>query len=132
MHVIFMILIVASSTLGSQLLLKQGIAEIAPVLQHSGVFDFLFAAATSPWVLAALTWQVMAHVLWFFVLTQSRVSMAFAVSGSFFYLLLALASWFLFDEALNAWQWFGLLLISAGVVILNVAAPKAPAEAQAA
>lgn len=132
MPVIFMILVVASSTLGSQLLLKHGIGDVAPILHQSGVVEFLIAAATSPWVLTALTWQVMAHVLWFFVLTQSRVSMAFAVSGSFFYLLLALASWFLFDEALNAWQWFGLLLISAGVVILNVAAPKAPAEAHAA
>ena len=132
MHVIFMILIVASSTLGSQLLLKHGVGQIAPILAQSGLFDFLWAAAMSPWVLAALTWQVAAHVLWFFVLTQSRVSMAFAVSGSFFYLLLALASWFLFDEALNAWQWFGLLLISGGVVILNVTAPKPSTETTAA
>ena len=86
MSVIFMLLIVASSILGVQLFLQYGIAEINPVMHQSGVFDFLFAVATSPWVLTAL----------------------------------------------NAWLWFGLLLISAGVVILNVAAPKAPAEAQAA
>ena len=30
-------------------------------------------------------------------------------------------SGFFFDERLNLWQWFGLLLISLGVVILNVA-----------
>lgn len=122
MPVIFLILVVASSTLGSQLLLKHGIGKVEPVLQQSGALDFLISAATSPWVLAALTWQVSSHVVWFFVLTRTHVSMAFAISGSFFYLLLAGASWMLFDEALNAWQWLGLLLISGGVVILNAAA----------
>jgi drug/metabolite transporter (DMT)-like permease len=44
---------------------------------------------------------------------------AFAVSGSFFYLLMAAASWFLFGERLTSTQWIGLVLISAGVLMVT-------------
>lgn len=121
MNVFFLIFLVSSCTVGSQLLLKNGVNGITPIFREEGVVSFLFAAATSPWVIGALTVQVFGYVLWFFVLTQERLSVAFAISGSFFYLLVAAASWLVFNERLNMWQWFGLFMISAGVVILNLA-----------
>jgi len=121
MHVFFLIFVVSACTVGSQLLLKNGVNGITPIFREEGIFPFLFAAAMSPWVIGALFIQVFSYVVWFFVLTQERLSVAFAISGSFFYLLVAAASWLVFNERLNMWQWFGLGLISVGVVILNLA-----------
>ena len=121
MHVFFLIFIVSSCTIGSQLILKHGINGITPIFRSRGIVPFIWAAATSPWVIASLVVQAIGYVVWFIVLTQERLSVAFAISGSFFYLLMAFASWLVFNERLNRWQWLGLFLISAGVTILNLA-----------
>jgi drug/metabolite transporter (DMT)-like permease len=117
-----LILLVTLCTIGSQLILKNGVGQITQVLREQGVVAFLMAAATSPLVILALTIQGLGYVVWLFVLTQSRLSTAFATSGSFFYLVMAGASWFLYGERLTGPQWFALVLISVGVMILNLQA----------
>lgn len=121
MQVILLIVLVTSFTITSQMVLKHAMNGIAPILKQEGILQFLLAAITTPTVYGALILQVGGYVLWFFVLAQERLSVAFAINGSFFYLMVAAASWMVFDERLNAWQWFGLVLISLGVVILNLA-----------
>lgn len=121
MNVVPLIFLVSVCTIGSQLILKNGIGHISPILKQDGIVAFLGAAIFSPWVIGALCLQVLGYVLWFFVLTQARLSVAFAISGSFFYLLMAGASWLVFSERLNGWQWLGLIMISLGVLILNLA-----------
>jgi multidrug transporter EmrE-like cation transporter len=112
-----LILVTTLCTIGAQLLLKHGLRPIAATAITSKV-DFLLQAAFTPWVWAALTLQVLGYVVWFFVITQEKLGVAFAVSGSFFYLIMALMSWALFDEQLAPVQWIGLVMISAGVVAL--------------
>lgn len=114
-----LILIVTFCTIGSQLILKNGVSALTAVLRNEGVLNFLIAAATSPKVILALAIQGLGYVVWLFVLTQERLSVAFAISGSFFYLVMAAASWFFFDERLTLMQWFGLVLISGGVLVVN-------------
>lgn len=115
----FLILVVTLCTVGSQLLLKRSVGDLAETLRASGIWGFLMAAAVSPGVVAALAIQVTGYVLWLIVLTRAQLSVAFAISGSFFYLLMAAASWFLFDERLTGVQWGGLVLISVGVVMVT-------------
>jgi drug/metabolite transporter (DMT)-like permease len=115
-----LILLVSSCTIGSQLILKTGVNAIVKVLHSDGPLAGVMAAALSPTVWAALVLQVGGYVLWFFVLAQERVSVAFAISGSFFYLMMAGVSWLVFDERLNLWQWAGLVMISVGVLMLNL------------
>jgi drug/metabolite transporter (DMT)-like permease len=114
-----LVLLVTLCTIGSQLLLKRAVVEITPILRGSGTLDFLFAAATSPGVLLALAIQGAGYVVWLFVVAQERLSVAFALSGSFFYLLMAAASWALFGERLSMAQWLGLILISGGVLLVQ-------------
>jgi multidrug transporter EmrE-like cation transporter len=114
-----LILAVTLCTIGSQLLLKHAVSSIKGTLEDSGFAAFLFAATTSPGVLLAFAIQVTGYLLWLVVLTRSQLSVAFAVSGSFFYLLMAAASWFLFGERLTSTQWIGLVLISAGVLMVT-------------
>lgn len=119
MPVALLILIVTLCTIGSQLLLKRAVGDLGSVLRDSGVGGFLLAAATSPSVIGALAIQGAGYVVWMFVLLRSQLSVAFAISGSFFYLLMAAASWLFFGERLSGMQWGGLVLISIGVVMVT-------------
>lgn len=113
-----MIVLVTCMTLGSQLLLKKAIVVIGPLMQNDKI-AFLLAAFTSPYVLMAIAMQGLGFILWIFVLSRIKLGIAFGLSGSFFYLLIALSSWYLYDERLSAQQWAGLLFISGGVLLMT-------------
>lgn len=115
-----LVFIVTIVTIGSQLILKRGIGNVVEVLRQEGPVAFIFSAATSPIVIGALALQATGYVLWWFVISQERLSVAFAISGSFFYLVMAAASWVFYGERLNIQQWIGLVLISVGVLLVNI------------
>lgn len=114
------IVLVTCMTLGSQLLLKKAIIAIGPLMQSDKI-AFLFAAFTSPYILLAIAMQGFGFVLWVFVLSRIKLGVAFGLSGSFFYLLIALSSWYLYGERLSMQQWVGLFLISTGVLLMTLA-----------
>jgi len=118
-HIVLLILIVTLCTIGSQLLLKRAMLVLGQVLLADGPAAFLIGASGSPWVWAALTLQVCGYVIWMFVLTRAQLGQAFAISGSFFYLIMAASSWLLFGERLSPAQWMGLVMISAGVLLVG-------------
>lgn len=118
MSVYLLILTTTLCTIAGQLLLKNAVTELKPLLQ-SGPIDFLIGAALSPLVIAALCLQMLGYVAWLFVLSKEKLSVAFALSGSSFYLLMAIASWYFFGERLDSTQWLGIVLISAGVVLIT-------------
>jgi len=115
-----LILVTVLCTIGGQLILKRAVDTLKPLLA-SGPIDFLFGAAVSPLVIAALCLQVLGYVAWLFVLSKAKLSIAFALSGSTLYLLMALAGWCFYGERLTAWQWLGFVLISAGVALVTSA-----------
>lgn len=120
MPTVVLVLIVTLVTIGSQLILKRGIGDVVLILKQEGAIAFVWAAATSPIVIGALALQGMGYVIWWFVISQERLSVAFAISGSFFYLVMAAASWAFYGERLNTQQWIGLSLISIGVLMVNL------------
>lgn len=113
-----LIVVVTCITLGSQLLLKKAIGTIGPIAEVSK-FEFLYAALTSPYVITAIALQGIGFMLWFFVLSKVKLGMAFAISGAFFYILIAISTWVFFGEKLTIPQWIGLVLISFGVILLS-------------
>ncbi|MCC2681673.1 MAG: hypothetical protein K0S36_1237 [Nitrosospira multiformis] len=115
-----LVVIVTLCTIFSQLILKRGVGQLIEVLKEAGRIEFIMSAATSPYVIAALALQGAGYVVWLFVLTQERLSVAFAMSGSFFYILMAAASWFFYDERLSLGQWAGLFIISIGILMVNL------------
>lgn len=119
-----LILVVTFCTIGSQLVLKGAVVPLSSILREQGVIDFLLAAAMSPRVLLALAIQGLGYLIWLLVITQERLSVAFAISGSFFYLVMAAASWFFYGERLGGLQWLGLVLISSGVLLVTLGAGR--------
>jgi drug/metabolite transporter (DMT)-like permease len=107
-------------TIASQVILKRGVNGIVTILKNEGSLAFIMAAITSPIVIVALALQGLGYVIWLFVIAQERLSVAFAMSGSFFYLTMAVVSWLIYDEKLVIYQWIGLLLITVGVVMVTL------------
>ena len=101
------------------IILKKGVNDIVQVLKNEGAISFVLSAATSPVVIAALSLQGVGYVIWLFVVAQERLSVAFAISGSFFYLTMAVVSWMIYNEKLVIYQWLGLVLITVGVVMVT-------------
>ncbi|WP_372372265.1 SMR family transporter [Xanthomonas sp. NCPPB 1638] len=116
---IILIFIVTCSTIGSQLLVKRGLTQIAARVPSPEGIAWLVAAVLSPSVITAIVMQGVGFVVWMLVVRHVKLGVAFAISGAFFYLLLALLSWLFYGERLAAWQWVGLGLISAGVALVS-------------
>jgi drug/metabolite transporter (DMT)-like permease len=124
MPTVLLVFVVTLLTIGSQLALKAAIGQVASVLTERGPLPFVWAAITSPGVLLAISMQGIGFIVWWFVITQERLSVAFAISGSFFYLVMALASWLIYDEKLTIQQVIGLVLITIGVLMVNLNKPS--------
>lgn len=117
---ILLIFFVTCSTIGSQLLVKRGLAQVAARTPSPEGSAWLIAAVLSPSVITAVAIQGIGFIVWMLVVRQVKLGVAFAISGAFFYLLLALLSWLLYGERLALWQWVGLVLISVGVALVSL------------
>lgn len=115
MKTIFMIFIVSLCTLTSQLLLKKGMTGIST---GGGFMPVLLAPFTILPVAAGVLLQGCGFLLWLVVLTKANLGYAFGFSGAFFYILLPLLSWWLYNEQLTVLQWCGMGFISLGVVCI--------------
>lgn len=117
---VLMIVYVTFSTLGSQLLVKRAVTQLALRESPPQGWKWLVAACLSPEIIAAVAIQGLGFVVWVVVVSRVKLGVAFAISGSFFYILIALASWGLYGERLTPLQWIGLLLVSAGVLLMTL------------
>lgn len=122
---LLMIVFVTCSTLGSQLLIKRAVMGIAARVPAPQGVDWLLATALSPIVWLAVAIQGVGFVVWMVVVSRVKLGMAFATSGAFFYILLAVLSWYLYDERLAPMQWAGMALISIGVLMISLFARSA-------
>lgn len=121
MKYLTLLLVVLSTccTLVAQLLLKRVVnSDNARNAMAEGPVQFIMHAATIPVTSIALAIQVAGYITWLFVLSREKMAVAFAISGSFFYIVTALASWLLFSESLTPSQWAGLIFISIGVFMV--------------
>jgi len=118
---LFLIFLVSANTIASQLILKNGLERIgAPSDGVRGILPFVLAGAVSPWVISAVALQGLGYVIWWFVVVRVKLGVAFAISGSMFYALMAIAAWVTFGETLSALQWLGLFFVTFGVLCLTL------------
>ena len=121
MREILMILVVTSCTITSQLLVKLGVNRLAIRDPTGNITGWLWGVITSPSIIGAVVVQAMGFLLWVVVVARMKLGVAFAISGAFFYILIAFGGWIFYGERLNLTQWLGLLLISGGVLLMSAA-----------
>ncbi|SKA27642.1 EamA-like transporter family protein [Lysobacter spongiicola DSM 21749] len=117
---LLMIVFVTCCTLGSQLLVKYSVNRIAGRESVPSGVDWLLAAMTSPGVIGAILIQGIGFTVWVVVVSRVKLGVAFAISGAFFYILVALASWYFYGERLAPLQWMGIVLVSVGVLMISM------------
>jgi len=122
MREFLMIAFTTCSTVASQMLIKKALLVVPRAQFVDRGLAWILTVMTSPWVISAVMIQGLGFVVWVMVVSRMKVGVAFAISGAFFYLLVAAASWRFYGEALAPRQWLGLAIISIGVLVLALPA----------
>jgi len=117
---ILMILFTTCTTLGGQILLKRGVVDIAARTPKPAGLEWVIAVASSPAVWAAIFIQGVGFVAWIVVVSRMKLGVAFAIAGAFLYILMAIMGWTLYGERLAPLQWLGIVLVSAGVLMISM------------
>ena len=100
-----------------QLLLKQGVTTISSALEK-GLFSFFFRAALSPWIIAGLIGYGLGTAIWLLILSKVDVSFAYPMLATGYILLLIFSRFFLGEE-ISLVRLSGVVLITAGVVLIT-------------
>lgn len=117
---LLMIVFVTLSTMASQLLVKNGVTTLAQRTPELKGLQWLVAAMLSPSIILAIAIQGAGFLVWVIVVSRIKLGVAFAISGSLFYFLIALSSWLIYGEKLVPAQWLGISLIAGGVLLMTL------------
>jgi drug/metabolite transporter (DMT)-like permease len=115
----FFISIIALGTIIAQITLKKGLLLMGGIDLSAGVAVGILRILHSPYVLGALALQGTLALFWIYLLSKTQLVYLFTMSGAFFYILLALASWIVLGEKLSFVQWMGVMMISVGIICFN-------------
>jgi len=101
-----------------QILLKQGMRVIGPVtLSLHGFPDLILQLIANPWVVVGMSLYLGGSLFWLTALSRLDLSVACPFAG-LNYVLILLASYLVFGEALNPIRIAGVLLIALGVSLI--------------
>ena len=115
-----LIVFVTCTTIAGQLLLKRGVTQIGARDPAPSGLDWLIATFLSPSVWAAILIQAVGFVVWAVVVSRVKLGVAFALAGACLYILMAFVSWQLYGERLAPLQWLGIVMVSAGVLMISM------------
>lgn len=99
-----------------QLLLKKGLSINA--FSFDMIFSILLFVFTNMYVLLGLMAVILSSIIWLSVLSRSDLSYAYPMLG-LGYVIVALASWFLFNEQVTIIRWLGIFIICSGVFLMS-------------
>lgn len=109
---IYLIILVPSLTISSQLLLKKG-------LNLTSGTNTIFKVILSPYVIGGVIISGIGFVLWLILISKMDLSKALPYSTGIFYLELVIFSRLFLGETLSISRLLSIILIAAGVIILG-------------
>jgi drug/metabolite transporter (DMT)-like permease len=115
-----LIIIAASGALISQLLMKQGLSQGGPIIMGSlaQVVDLIERVLTTPLLLAGYILSFLNGLVWLAILSRVNLSYAAPLMTAIYFILLLISSALLLREVVTPGQWFGTLLIIAGIFLI--------------
>jgi drug/metabolite transporter (DMT)-like permease len=106
-------------TVGAQLLMKKGLAGIdTNISDFNQLMSFVWAGITNYIVLISLALQALGFVLWMYLVSNAKLALVSTVSGAAFYIIISIASYFIFGENLTTIQWLGIIVVTIGVLMI--------------
>jgi drug/metabolite transporter (DMT)-like permease len=104
----------------SQLVLRRGLQDLGSPTQWMALPRFIGNAASSPWIYASVTLQILSYAMWMLIVSRQKLGVASATVGAGFYTLMALSAWLIYGETLSPLQWTGIALVTLGVVCISL------------
>jgi drug/metabolite transporter (DMT)-like permease len=114
-----LIVVITINAVAGQLLLKRALAALGGRAALSTISKFVSDAAASPWIYASLVVQGLGYFLWMLLISREKLGVAAASVGAGFYILMPLCAWSFYGESLTNLQWFGIVLITTGVICVS-------------
>jgi drug/metabolite transporter (DMT)-like permease len=115
----WLIVTITVNAVAGQLLLKRALIALGGRAALSTMPKFFLDAAASPWIYASITVQGLGYLLWMILISREKLGVATASVGAGFYILMPLCAWTLYGESLSYLQWFGIALLTAGVICVS-------------
>jgi drug/metabolite transporter (DMT)-like permease len=114
-----LILAKTANAVAGQLLLKRALLSFGGRAALSTMPKFFLDAAASPWIYASIAVQGFGYFLWMILISREKLGVATASVGAGFYILMPLCAWTLYGESLSYLQWFGITLLTAGIICVS-------------
>jgi multidrug transporter EmrE-like cation transporter len=106
------------TTVLSQLLFKQGMIILGHInFSITNVLSLIVNIIKNPYLLTGLFFYGVSFLLWLIVLSKLKLSIVYPIT-SINFVLVILASYFLFGERLSIFQYSGISIIIIGVIML--------------
>ncbi len=107
------------TTVLSQLLFKEGMLALGSInFSLSSTISLILNVLKNPFLLTGLFFYGISFLLWLIVISRVKLSIAYPIT-SLNFVLVILASYFLFGEKLSIVQYASTLLIVIGIIILT-------------
>ena len=106
------------TTVLSQLLFKQGMTMLGSInFSLANMLSLAISVIKNPYLLTGLFFYGVSFLLWLIVLSKLKLSIVYPITSVNF-ILVIIASYFLFGERLSNMQYISILIIILGVVSL--------------
>ena len=102
-----------------QVLLKLGVNQVG-TFSAKGMEEALqiaFSVIKNPYIIGACTLMTSSFILWMAILSWFKLSLALPLTA-ITYIIVAVLSYFMLDEKLALLNYFGIVLVTAGVFLL--------------
>lgn len=112
------ILLTVLFTVYSQLIMRWQVSEAGPLpVDTHGKISYVLNLLVNPWVLSGIVATFFAGVSWMLAMTKFEISYAYPFV-SLNYILVLVAGFFLFNEAISATKLAGSALVILGIIVI--------------
>ncbi len=115
MRFLLVVFICICMGVGGQLLLKTGVMHSADA---ESLLDNYFKMLTNPWVILGTICYISSSLLWLLLLQRRHLSYLYPMI-SLGYVMVVIASCFLFNETVLFIRWIGVGIICIGVILVS-------------
>ena len=115
------ILVIVPILIGTfgQLFLKKGMIQVGGfALRNTNMLHKFIEIFMNPWVLLGFFFYFLSSLLWLIALSRIQLSIAYPML-SLGYILILVASWFLFNEPVTMIRFLGVIVICFGVFLIS-------------
>ncbi|NOV00271.1 EamA family transporter [Paenibacillus planticolens] len=114
MNYLLILISILLSSFG-QIFMKNGANQL---ILYNGKLKILVHLITNVSIISGLFLYGLSTIIWIVALSRTQLSIAYPMV-SFSYIIIAIASYFIFNEPLNAQKIIGLLIIVIGVIFIS-------------